>query len=210
MIYPILKSPMFAFNLNSLHFILFLRTWFTIFTPSSQGLHFSNIFCNICKEFLSFNNFTQEHKIFLQLLTSSQDFSFLVWSNNGVMSYNGTSSTGFVHEVDTIFSSRLSCLASLNVSFSLRESNLWLGVVCFLTHWYWSQYFFVAYSPILAPPIINMLIFFPYSYLFSTVILWTFWFFWFLLSCTFINSVEQSFVSWFVARKYIHVIGGCE
>jgi len=132
---PILKSPMFAFNLNSLLVLLFLRTWLTIFYSnfiSSLEFHFSNRLYNTCKEFI------EDPKTFHRWLNCSNGWSLLVWSNRWGMSYTGTSTHGFVPKVDTILFFKISCLSSLNISFSLHTSKLFWSVVFFMTQWCWS------------------------------------------------------------------------
>jgi hypothetical protein len=105
------------------------------------------------------------------------------------MSYTGTSSLGFVPEVHTIISFKISCLTSLNISFYLHASNFCWGVVFFMTHWCWYRLFFATTSLVLAPPLVTILIFFLSYSLVSIVIHWTFWFFWFLFSYIFTRSL---------------------
>ena len=198
-----LKSPVFAFILNSLFVLVFLWTWFTVFCSSfiySSGVHFSIKLCNTCRDVWSFNKFKQDTRNILILIICSKNWPLLVCSSGWGISYIGPSYLGCAFEVEAIFSYKISCLACLNVYFSLCAYKCCWGVVFFLNHWCWLWFWFSAHSPGLVPPQATILIFFPSSSLVSMEIHWTFWLFWFLLSCIFVRSIGQYSVVWFVAR----------
>jgi len=170
-------------------------------------LHLSNIFCKILTEDGSFNNLTHDCKKVFMLLTFSKGYASLVWSIKDGIPYIGEFIFFYTTYVNMTFFLRNSFLASLNVSFSFLASNCLCGSIFFLTHWCCAGSCFIASDPILAPLRVTILMFLPSSFT-SAEIHWTFWLFWFLFSWIFPKSVGQSYVSWSIARQYIHVTGG--
>jgi hypothetical protein len=71
--FPMLKSPIYAFNLNSLLVLFFLWTWLIFFgfvpTPSSM-IYLSSILLNKSILFLSLSNLKQDSKKYLSYLLS--------------------------------------------------------------------------------------------------------------------------------------------
>ena len=141
------------------------------------------------------------------VLTCPIGCASLVWSNNEGIWYVGTSSVYFVVYVDAMSTFNNSCLACLNIPFSLCASNCFCGSTFFFTHWCCDGSCLTASSPVLAPPCVTILIFLPSS-LYFVEIHWAFWLFWFLFSWIFLNSVRQCSMSWSDVWQYIHVTGG--